>query len=272
MLLTDLFPTRIRFTGVALVFNVAFTLFSGTAPLVATTLVRDTGMSTAPAWVMIGCGVLTLLASVGLGRLGGQRSRRPGLGTRGPGLSGRTPEDRCRGRRRSQLRRYAVARSLFPPTTLAAAIDALGFVQADPIRAPARAQDLILRHRVAGYRAGDLERQYRTLEVEEDFFVNYGFLARRVQALMHPRGGFGAWPSPGARTGARCWPTCASTGRCIRATSTRTSPTAPCATTGAARRTPRPTPSTICTTAACCASTGATAASGCMRPTTTGRR
>ena len=43
VLLTDLFPTRIRFTGVALVFNVAFTLFSGTAPLVATTLIRDTG-------------------------------------------------------------------------------------------------------------------------------------------------------------------------------------------------------------------------------------
>ena len=36
VLLTDLFPTRIRFTGVALVFNVSFTIFSGTAPLVAT--------------------------------------------------------------------------------------------------------------------------------------------------------------------------------------------------------------------------------------------
>jgi MHS family proline/betaine transporter-like MFS transporter len=71
VLLTDLFPTRIRFTGVALVFNVAFTLFSGTAPLVATTLVRDTGLSTAPALVMIAAGVLTLFASAGLGRLGG---------------------------------------------------------------------------------------------------------------------------------------------------------------------------------------------------------
>ncbi len=38
VLLTDLFPTRVRFTGVALVFNVSFTIFSGTAPLVATTL------------------------------------------------------------------------------------------------------------------------------------------------------------------------------------------------------------------------------------------
>ena len=46
------------------------------------------------------------------------------------------------------LRAHAVAQSLFPPTTLQGAIDRLGFVQADPIRSPARAQDLILRHRV----------------------------------------------------------------------------------------------------------------------------
>jgi uncharacterized protein YcaQ len=85
------------------------------------------------------------------------------------------------------LRRYAVARTLFKPTTLARAIDKLGFVQADPIRAPARAQDLILRHRVAGYRAGDLERRYARLKIDEDAFVNYGFLPRRHLALMHPR-------------------------------------------------------------------------------------
>src|SRR5262245_45746617 len=87
------------------------------------------------------------------------------------------------------LRRFAVARSLFPPTTLARALDRFGFVQADPIRAPARAQDLTLRHRVEGYRAGDLERRYTSLEIEEEFFVNYGFVTRAVSALMHPRGG-----------------------------------------------------------------------------------
>ena len=87
------------------------------------------------------------------------------------------------------LRRFAVARTLFPPTTLKRAIRKLGFVQADPIRAPARAQDLTLRHRVKGYRAGDLERRYVELDVEEDVFVNYGFLTRSVQALMHPRAG-----------------------------------------------------------------------------------
>jgi uncharacterized protein YcaQ len=80
-----------------------------------------------------------------------------------------------------------VARTLFAPTTLARAIDRLGFIQADPIRAPARAQDLTLRHRVRNYRAGDLERLYPKLAIEEDFFVNYGFLPRGVQALMHPR-------------------------------------------------------------------------------------
>ena len=45
VLLTDLFPTRIRFTGVALVFNVSFTIFSGTAPLVATSLIREHGLA-----------------------------------------------------------------------------------------------------------------------------------------------------------------------------------------------------------------------------------
>ena len=60
-------------------------------------------------------------------------------------------------------------------------------MQADPIRAPARAQDLTLRHRVKGYRAGDLERHYATLEIEEDFFLNYGFVTRSLHALMHPR-------------------------------------------------------------------------------------
>ena len=87
----------------------------------------------------------------------------------------------------AELRRYAISRSLFKPTTLPRAIAKLGFVQADPIRAPARAQDLILRHRVTHYRAGDLERRYSKLPIEEDFFVNYGFVPRDLHVLMHPR-------------------------------------------------------------------------------------
>ena len=105
-----------------------------------------------------------------------------------------------------QLRRYAVARSLFKPTTLKRAIDKLGFVQADPIRAPARAQDLTLRHRVAGYRAGDLERRYPRLGLEEDFFVNYGYLPHAHHALMHPRTPRKPWTKNQGRAGRRrCW-------------------------------------------------------------------
>jgi uncharacterized protein YcaQ len=92
------------------------------------------------------------------------------------------------------LRRHALARSLFKPTTLPQALQKLGFVQADPIRAPARAQDLTLRHRVMGYQAGDLDRRYPRLPLEEDFFVNYGFLPRELAALMHPRTAQTVWP------------------------------------------------------------------------------
>jgi uncharacterized protein len=100
------------------------------------------------------------------------------------------------------MRRFAVTHSLFPPTTLPRALEKMGFVQADPIRSPARAQDLILRHRVQNYRAGQLEQRYAELGIEEDFFINYGFVTRPVQALMHPRsdagvpaGGNLPWPA-----------------------------------------------------------------------------
>src|SRR5690242_17345203 len=85
------------------------------------------------------------------------------------------------------LRRRAVLGSLARPATLARALDASGFVQADPIRAPARAQDLILRHRVTGYRAGDLERRFVRLGLEEDFLYAYGFMPRDTFRLLHPR-------------------------------------------------------------------------------------
>jgi hypothetical protein len=93
----------------------------------------------------------------------------------------------------ADLRRYAIARTFFAQTTLKRAIKQLGFVQADPISAPARAQDLTLRHRVRDYRAGDLERLYPKLGIEEDFFVNYGFMSRATQALMHPRAPRRSW-------------------------------------------------------------------------------
>jgi uncharacterized protein YcaQ len=88
----------------------------------------------------------------------------------------------------ADLRHHAIASSLFPETTLGLAISRVGFIQADPIRSPARAQDLILRQRVTDYRAGDLDRSYRALKLEEDFLYAYGFMPIKTWQLLHPRG------------------------------------------------------------------------------------
>ena len=61
------------------------------------------------------------------------------------------------------------------------------------MRAPARAQDLILFHRVRDYRAGELERRYARLDIEEAYFVNSGFLPRETAALLHPRPAPRSW-------------------------------------------------------------------------------
>ena len=87
----------------------------------------------------------------------------------------------------SDLRSHLIEHSLFKPTTIARAIQRLGFIQADPIRCPARCQDLILRHRVKGYRAGDLEKHYPKLGLDEDYTFAYGFLPSKSRHLLHPR-------------------------------------------------------------------------------------
>src|ERR1700712_2840095 len=88
----------------------------------------------------------------------------------------------------AHLRHHAIASTLFPETTLGRPIRKIGFIQADPIRSPARAQDLILRHRVTQYRAGDLDRRYRALRLEEDYLYAYGFVPLSTWKLLHPRG------------------------------------------------------------------------------------
>ena len=85
------------------------------------------------------------------------------------------------------LRSEIIAQALFKPVTLRAAINRMGFVQADPIRSPATAQELILRHRVNSYRVGDLERRYEALNLEEDVLYAYGFMTEDIWQLLHPR-------------------------------------------------------------------------------------
>lgn len=88
---------------------------------------------------------------------------------------------------RGTLRAHAVARSLRPAASIGEAVAAMRFVQLDPIRAPARAADLILRQRVPGYRAGDLDRAYRSLGLAEDYLHVYGVMPEATRELLHPR-------------------------------------------------------------------------------------
>lgn len=92
------------------------------------------------------------------------------------------------GRALGQFRKNVIRRSLFPKTNLSGALKRMGFVQADPIRCPARAQDLILRHRVKNYRAGKLESLYPELPLEEFFLFAYGIGAEKLWEVIHPRG------------------------------------------------------------------------------------
>ncbi|MDS0134516.1 MULTISPECIES: DNA glycosylase AlkZ-like family protein [unclassified Amycolatopsis] len=87
-----------------------------------------------------------------------------------------------------RLRAAAVHATLGDPGALTAAVEALEFVQYDPIRRPGRAQDLILRHRVRGYREGGLERAYDRLGLDEGYLHVYGAMTPRLRALADPRG------------------------------------------------------------------------------------
>jgi uncharacterized protein YcaQ len=85
------------------------------------------------------------------------------------------------------LRQCAVAHTLTVAPDIPRALARIGFVQADPIRAPARAQDLILRHRVRDYRAGELETQFASLGLAEEMLHVYGFVRTDALGLLHPR-------------------------------------------------------------------------------------
>ncbi|MBV9076336.1 MAG: MFS transporter, partial [Methylobacteriaceae bacterium] len=71
-ILADLFPTEVRFSGVAFSMNISSVIFSGLGPLAATWLIATTGRPDAPAYLVIGSALIAL-ASLVLGRrIGGE--------------------------------------------------------------------------------------------------------------------------------------------------------------------------------------------------------
>jgi MFS family permease len=77
-IVATLFPTRIRFSGIALSYNVCITILSGFAPLAASAMMQWTGMLAAPAAYIAACAVLTLISSFALAKI------RPSLVSRSP--------------------------------------------------------------------------------------------------------------------------------------------------------------------------------------------
>ena len=60
--LSEIFPTKVRYSGFAFSFNTANALFGGTAPFVATWLIGVTGSKLAPAWYLVAAAAVALVA------------------------------------------------------------------------------------------------------------------------------------------------------------------------------------------------------------------
>ncbi len=63
-LLSEVFPTRTRYTASAITYNLAYTVFGGTAPLVATWLITTTGNTMSPALYLIVIAVMGLIGGL----------------------------------------------------------------------------------------------------------------------------------------------------------------------------------------------------------------
>ncbi|MDJ1371875.1 MFS transporter [Gulosibacter molinativorax] len=61
-LMTELLPTHIRSTGIALGYNLPVAIFGGSAPLIATWLISINGDITAPWYFFVGTGIVSLIS------------------------------------------------------------------------------------------------------------------------------------------------------------------------------------------------------------------
>jgi MHS family proline/betaine transporter-like MFS transporter len=65
-LLSEVFPTRTRYTASAITYNMAYTLFGGTAPLLATWLIGQTGSNLSPAFYLMAVAAMALAGGMAL--------------------------------------------------------------------------------------------------------------------------------------------------------------------------------------------------------------
>lgn len=60
--LAEQFPTAVRYSGFAVSFNLANALFGGTAPMICTWLIAQSGSDLAPGWYLMAAAVVSLIA------------------------------------------------------------------------------------------------------------------------------------------------------------------------------------------------------------------
>jgi len=68
--LSELFPTKIRYSGIAVSYNLGFAIFGGLTPFISLSLIYYTGWVTTPALYLV---MVSLFAIVSLAYVGRER-------------------------------------------------------------------------------------------------------------------------------------------------------------------------------------------------------
>lgn len=71
--LVEIFPSRVRYAGFSIGFNLSVAIFGGTAPYVATWLISATGSPLAPAAILLVTGLTAIIAALTLHETAGKR-------------------------------------------------------------------------------------------------------------------------------------------------------------------------------------------------------
>jgi MHS family proline/betaine transporter-like MFS transporter len=80
-LMSEVFATKTRYTASAITYNLAYTIFGGTAPLVATWLISATGTNLSPAYYLIAVSIFAMIGGLALGETSGTALEQAGAAT-----------------------------------------------------------------------------------------------------------------------------------------------------------------------------------------------
>jgi drug/metabolite transporter (DMT)-like permease len=67
-MLSEMFPTRVRYTGLGLAYSLSNALFSGCAGLIITGLIKETGNPDIPAWYVMATALVSIVALMTLNK------------------------------------------------------------------------------------------------------------------------------------------------------------------------------------------------------------